>query len=65
MEELDPSDHVISNAVKESWRDILYTVLGGPLEGRDEYQEENLRLITLNYVHTVYTRISKIKKGVG
>ena len=65
MEEIDQSDDGLGNAVRESRRDMLYSILGGPLEGLNESQEEKLILITLNYVHKVYNLISKTKIRVG
>ena len=44
---------------------MLYTILGGPLEGITEEQEEKLRLITLRHVYHMYVRNTRIKIGVG
>ena len=55
----------VSNALRDSPRDILYTILGGPLEGIHEEQDEKLRLITLRHAYHIYIRNTRIKIGVG
>ena len=65
FEDIDNLGTQVSNALRDSPRDMLYTILGGPLEGITEEQEEKLRLITLRHVYHMYVRNTRIKIGVG
>ena len=65
FEDIDNLGTQVSNALRDSPRDMLYTILGGPLEGITEEQEEKLRLTTLRHVYHMYVRNTRIKIGVG
>ena len=52
-------------ALNESRLDVFHTILGGPVIGLNERQEEKLRRTTLNYVHQIYQTSSRHKAGIG
>ena len=52
------------NVMRESIIDILYIVLGHPIENVDDMLMEKIRIVILFYVYQMYTKNSREKLGI-
>ena len=45
--------------------DMLCSLLDSPVHGLNEYQNENIWLISLNYISMMYVRNIERRRGIG
>ena len=55
----------VRNAMHESRVDILYIVLGHPIENVDDVLMEKIHIVILSHVYQMYTKNSREKLGIG
>ena len=63
--EIGRIDASIPRAIQDSRVDILYVLLGHPIENVDNILMEKIWLVALTYVYQMYVKNSKEKRGIG
>ena len=51
--------------MRESRIDILYIILGHPIENLSDILMDEIRFVILSYIYQMYTKNSREKRGVG
>ena len=65
LHEIDEIDDGSGQLLADANNNILFSLLGGPIIGLSESQNEKIWLISLKYISAMYTKNMNAKKGVG
>ena len=65
LHDISRVDGCIDNAIRDTDKDILYMILGHPIDNVNEDLMEQVRLIVLNAISHMYWKNSNEKRGVG